>query len=142
MIKRVFVDTNVMLDFLTRREPHFFSAEKLFELSYDRKIQMVISSLSFITSHFILHKQGISETSIRKLLKNVCAICKVVKIDQDTIINAISSTFVDMEDGVQYLCAVEAQADIIVTRNEKDFKQSQITVMHPSELVSFFETKI
>ena len=137
-MKRVFIDTNVMLDFLSQREPHFAAAEKLFALSCHRKIQIAASSLSFITSHYVLSKHGLSEASIRKMLKNMHTMCEVIKVGTATILDAINSTFEDMEDGLQHLCAIDAKAEVLVTRNEKDFKASQITVMHPTEFISFF----
>jgi len=138
MVMRVFIDTNVMLDFLAKRQPHFFAAERLLSLAFEREIQIIASSLSFITSHYILGKHGFFEAEIRKLLKNMCAVCEVVKIDQGSITYALNSTFADMEDGVQHLCALEAKADVIVTRDEKDFKTSQLAVMNPNEFISWY----
>ena len=138
-MRRLFIDTNVMLDFLVQREPHFATAESLFALACDKKIRLIASSLSFITSHYVLSRHGMDEKSIRLLLQKTCAMCEVEKIDRDTIANAIASPFKDMEDALQHLCALSAKADIIITRNEKDFTASQLPVMHPAEFIPFYQ---
>jgi len=137
MAKLIFIDTNVMLDFLVQRQPHFFLVERLFELAYSREIQLIASTLSFMNCHYIMRRHGMSEDHTRRLLKSMRTVCSAVRIDQSTIDTAFSSTFADMEDGVQHLCALEAKADAIVTRDEKDFKQSQLPVMSPGQSIAW-----
>lgn len=140
-VKRIFIDTNVMLDFLAQREPYFSNAETLFALACSKKIRLIASSLSFITSHYVLDRQGMDEAHVRQLLQKACAMCKVVKIDHATIVGAINSPFKDMEDGLQHLCALSAKADMIITRNEKDFTKSQLPVMSPAEFIPFIKNR-
>ena len=137
MAKLIFIDTNVMLDFMVQRQPHFFFVERLFELAYSKETQLIASSLSYINCHYILRRHGMSEDHTRRLLKNMRTLCSAVHIDQSIIDTAFNSTFADMEDGVQHLCALEAKADAIVTRDEKDFKQSLLPIMSPGQAIAW-----
>jgi predicted nucleic acid-binding protein len=139
-MKRVFVDTNVIMDFLGKREPHYANAMKLFDFAFSKKIKIAISSLSVLNAHYLLGKCA-KEDEIRILLHGLCSFCELVKIDRDTIENALRLNFSDMEDGVQYLCAQEAKASVIVTRNEKDFKNSQIPVVNTEEFIAGFKAQ-
>lgn len=50
-------------------------------------------------------------------------------VDDKTLDLALSSDFKDFEDGIQYYTAIEKNLKILLTRNLKDFKAAEISVM-------------
>ncbi len=132
---KLFLDTNVMLDFLGEREPFYISAAKIATLADKRKLQIIVSALSFATvSYFLTKYEGLKNTKdkLRKF-KIISGICE---LDELIIEKGLNSDFPDFEDSLQYFSALRAECDIIITRNGKDFKKSQIPIMTPDEFLN------
>jgi predicted nucleic acid-binding protein len=51
-----FIDTNLILDFLSERKPFAENANQIFNLAYNKHIFLYTSSQSVLTSHYILKK--------------------------------------------------------------------------------------
>ncbi len=132
---KLFLDTNVMLDFLGERERFYLSAAKIATLADKRKLKIIVSALSFATvSYFLTKYEGLKKTKdkLRKF-KIISGICE---LDELIIEKALNSGFPDFEDSLQYFSALRTECDIIITRNGKDFKKSQIPVMTPDEFLN------
>ncbi len=132
---RLFLDTNVMLDFLGERDPFYISAAKIATLADKRKIEIVLSALSYATTSYFLTKYYGLEKSKDKLRK-FKIISEICELDALIIEKGLNSDFSDFEDSLQYYSALRAECDIIITRNGKDFKKSQISVMTPDEFLN------
>jgi predicted nucleic acid-binding protein len=131
-MSRLFLDTNVILDLLARRDPHFDSIARLATLADQKKLVLVSSPLSFTTVDFILNKYE-SEELVRAKLRKFKIICEVGEVNEETIEKGLNSAFKDFEDAVQYYSALRANCSVIITRNAKDFKHSSIPVMTAEE---------
>ncbi len=128
-LEKVFVDTNIILDWLARREPFFEFAKAIFKKSEEKKIDILISTMSYISTEYILRKHiGVEKT--RKALIGIRHISKVCQSGTKEIDQALISDMKDFEDAFQYFTAINNFADIIITRNLKDFEQSSIPVMN------------
>ena len=131
-MSRLFLDTNVILDLLAHRDPHFDSIARLATLADQKKLVLVSSPLSFTTVDFILNKYE-SEDSVRAKLRKFKIICEVGEVNEEIIDKGLNSAFKDFEDAVQYYSALQANCSVIITRNAKDFKHSSIPVMTAEE---------
>ena len=132
---RILIDTNLLLDFLTKREPFFEDAEKIMKMCAEHKIQGCMAAHSVMNVFYILRKAYTLEER-RKMLLCLCDVLHVVSIDQDKITRSLYNIdFKDMEDCLQTECAADFQADYIVTRNIKDFSTSQIRAVTPDTFV-------
>jgi predicted nucleic acid-binding protein len=131
---RLFLDTNVMLDFLGEREPFYISSAKIATLADKRKLKINVSALSFATvSYFLTKYEGLKKTKDK--LRKFKVITEICELDELIIEKGLNSDFSDFEDSLQYYSALRAECDIIITRNGKDFKKSQIPVMTPDEFL-------
>ena len=72
------------------------------------------------------------------LVKNVecqCpphALSEIVSIEKNAVLDALNSDFKDFEDALQNFSAVEnGEIKIILTRNLKDFKKSELAILTP-----------
>lgn len=126
------VDTNVVLDLLARREDYFKEAQELFTLSDHNKVQLNVSSLTFANTHYILSEQ-LKTPNVRKILRKLKVLVNVISLNDKIIELALDSDFKDFEDAIQYYSALKCGADIIVTRNQKDFKRAKIPVLTARE---------
>ncbi|MDP2059519.1 MAG: PIN domain-containing protein [Flavobacteriaceae bacterium] len=132
---RLFLDTNVMLDFLGERDPFYLSAAKIATLADKRSLQIVVSAISYATISYFLAKYDGLEKSKDKLRK-FKVISEICELDEVIIEKGLNSDFSDFEDSLQYFSALRTECDIIITRNGKDFKKSEIPVMSPDEFLN------
>jgi predicted nucleic acid-binding protein len=134
-MKRVFVDTNILVDLIADRSPFSKFAIQIFSKAEERKIKLYTSSHSIATTHYLL-KKYIDEKKLRHVLYNILDYLNIVAIDQDVIKKGLRSKHKDFEDAIQIISAYSIEKlYCIVTRNIKDFKGAEIPVLTPDELV-------
>jgi predicted nucleic acid-binding protein len=137
-MKHLFVDTNVLIDFLANRKPFAEAAGILFTLSLDHKAKIYCSTISFNNIYYILRKSHAHKPTIT-LLKELSGITEIVTVGKNIIDQSLNSDFRDFEDAIQYYCALSlSNLDGIVTRNTKDFSKSQLPVLSPTEALALF----
>lgn len=135
-MKRVFVDTNIIVDLIADRQPFSKFAIEIFEKAERNEVQLFTSSHSIATTHYLL-KKYLEEKKLRDVIYNVLEYVQIIAIDQDIIKKGLKSKHKDFEDALQMLCAYNIEKlDYIVTRNIKDFKNSEIPVFPPDELLT------
>jgi predicted nucleic acid-binding protein len=134
-MENIFVDTNIIIDLLAKREPFYKDAQDLFTLSDKKEIQLCISSLSFANTYYSIVKHH-KDIDARKYLAKFKVLVKVLPLEDKAIQLALASNFNDFEDGLQYFVAMDNESDIIITRNKKDFKNSKIPVMTAGEYIT------
>jgi predicted nucleic acid-binding protein len=133
-MKNLFLDTNIVLDLLAYRMPFYTEAAKLFSLADKKKLKLSISSLCLADSHYILSRQK-PEMEVRNILRKFKVLVIVLPLDDKITDLALNSEFRDFEDAIQYYTAIENDQDLIITRNQQDFKASKIPVMTAGEFL-------
>jgi len=131
-MEKVFVDTNIIIDLLAKREPFYREAQDLFTLADKKEIKLFISSLSFANAYYSIVKHHKS-IEAKKFLLRFKVLVEILPLEDKSIELALASNFDDFEDGLQYFIAIEFGCDTIITRNKKDFKNSTIPVMNANE---------
>jgi len=138
-MENVFIDTDVIVDFLTDRKPFSLESAKIFSLIDQKKIKGCVSSLSFSNLYYVLRKFGTHKKVISSL-QELSEMVDILKVDGDIVKSALTSDFKDFEDSIQYFAALEhKKIDCIITRNIKDYKDSSIPVMTPETFLVTFE---
>lgn len=132
MKTKLFIDTNVMLDLLGERIPFYDSAAKIATLADKGQIIMVASALSYATMSYFLSKFENTEKAKVKLRK-FKIISEICDLNELIIEKGLNSNFSDFEDSLQYFSALSSDCSILITRNRKDFKESQIPIMTADE---------
>lgn len=127
-MEQVFADTDILLDLLSRREPHYPSAAALFSMADRGNIVIHVSSLSFANLNYLLSRQY-SAGQARNLLMTFKTLVRVLPITDKIVELALASEFKDFEDAMQYFTALEHGINILLTRNLKDYKHADIHVL-------------
>lgn len=127
-MEKVFVDTDIVLDLLSYREPFYTHSAHLFSDADKGKKKIYVSSLSFSNLNYILSKQYSADQARKKLLK-FKTLVTVLAVTDKVVELALSSDFKDFEDGMQYFTAIENNLNTLLTRNLKDYKTAEISVM-------------
>ncbi|OVE82470.1 hypothetical protein BVY04_00880 [bacterium M21] len=131
-MQRLFLDINVILDILTRRQPHYEASAKVYREIEEGTSTGLFSVLSLGTVFYILSNHC-DKTKAIELLKLLRDILQLVDAPTSTANLALDSGWSDFEDALQYFSAVHGKADCIITRNPRDFKQSKLPVYTPEE---------
>jgi predicted nucleic acid-binding protein len=135
-MNRLLVDTNVILDLLAKREPFDVESRQLFTMADTNKVELVVSSLSLVNTHYILNDLMKFEES-RAIIRKFKVLVSTFELNDKIIELALNdNNFKDFEDGIQYYTALESQCESIITRKLKDFKKSAIPVFSPKEYLS------
>ena len=131
---KLFLDTNILIDVIANRKPWVDEALVLFELSKQKKLTLIVADFSFINLAYITRKLFTQE-ELYALLSDLCLYVKVVEVGGMIIKESFQKRWRDMEDCVQYLVAKREEVDYLITRNEKDFLDSDIPVLSPSKFL-------
>ncbi len=137
-MRKIFLDTNVILDLLAERHPFYDSIAKIVTLGDRKELLLLTSPISFTTAEYVLSKFESKTSSLLKLQK-FSILCRIADANQETIDKSLFSEFRDFEDAVQYFCALQANSDFFLTRNKKDFKQSSLPILTPDEFLSYYK---
>ncbi len=129
---KAFIDTDVILDVVFKREPFFPDSQKILSLVERNQISGYTSSLILANCYYIIKSQNnknLADITISKLR----SIFTVLPFTDKEIGKSLNSNFKDFEDGVQYFIASNHGIDTIITRNISDFQHADITVIRPKE---------
>jgi len=135
MNPRIFLDTNIMLDLLGERIPFYDPIAKIASLADKGQLSIVVSALSYATVNYFLIKSEGSEVAKNKL-RRFKIISEICSLDEVVIEKGLNSNFKDFEDALQYFSALNTNCSILITRNGKDFKESQIPIMTALEYLA------
>ena len=132
-MKKIFIDTNIIIDLIADRKPFSKYAIALFKRAEEKKVHLFSSSHSIATTHYLL-KKYMDEKALREVLYDLLDYLTVIAIDVAILKKGLRSRHKDFEDAIQIICAsTEDKIDLIVTRNTKEYKYSEIPVLTPDE---------
>ena len=132
-MKRLFVDTNIVMDLLERREQFFQEAQELFTLADKNEVKLFVSALTIANVHFLLFKHVKMEA--RKVLAKFKVLVEVLPLTDKILDLALTSDQKDFEDAIQYFTAIDHDMEIFITRNKKDFKNLSLPILTAKEFL-------
>ncbi len=130
----VLFDTNVVLDLLLDRKPFVEHAQDLFSKVESGKIDGYIGATTVTTLDYLI-KKSLSTKDANKIIKKLIKLFEIAPVNRLVLEDAIDSGFTDFEDSVLHSAAIHCGVQAIVTRDEKGFKNSQIAVYSPHDLL-------
>jgi predicted nucleic acid-binding protein len=138
-MKKLFIDTNIVIDLLSRREPFFEEAAELFSLADKKQVELSVSSLTIANTSYALLRQ-MDSNKAKSVLRKLRLILKILPLDDKIIGLALNDeNFSDFEDGLQYFTAIGDEQELIITRNLKDFKNSKLPTMTAKQFIETIE---
>jgi len=134
-MKKIFLDTNIVLDFALRREPFYSNSLEILHLANEKKFLGYISASSVTDIYYFLSKsKGINNA--KQFLTSFFNLIDILNVDKTMILEALNSNFKDFEDAVQNFSAEWNNIDIILTRNPDDFVGSQLRILTPESFLA------
>ncbi len=129
-MNKVFVDTDVILDLLARRIPHFHFSALIFTLAEMKKLELYTSPLILANTFYILRKKLGNEAG-KNSLRKLRILLNIIDSSESVVDKALNSDFSDFEDAIQYYTALDHGISVIVTRNLRDYKNASLIVQTP-----------
>ena len=135
---KIFVDSDVILDLISHRDPFYNSAAHLFTMVDSGKVTAYCSPLIFSNLYYILKRQKDKEFALSSLRK-LKLLLQIVTINERIIELSLTSNFNDFEDEIQYYSARESGINYLITRNKSDYKVSDIIICSADEFLDLQE---
>ena len=134
-MRNIYLDTNILLDFLGDRKPFSKFALQFFQMADNKKVRLYASSDSITTTYYILTTYS-TESKARSLVSGLLEYIQVIPVSREILERAFASDFRDAEDAVQAFCALSHGAiEFIVSRDLRDFKHSPVNVLSPEQAI-------
>ncbi len=134
MSRTLFVDSDVILDVLEKREPFYDYSAQILTLGDEKKVQLFTTSLVIANVYYIMRKHlGIQKA--KENLRKLRIIVNVMSVNEKEVDLALNSELSDFEDALQYFTALNNKIDFIITRNTKDYKNPKLIVQTPQEYI-------
>jgi predicted nucleic acid-binding protein len=134
---RVLFDTNVVLDVLLARQPFVVAASELFGLVEHSQIEGLLCATTITTIDYLLI-QSIPRPAAHQALRKLLALFEIASVNRAVLEEALKSKVADFEDAVLDQAGRLAGAEIVVTRNQRDFRLSSLRILGPDEFLSSF----
>ena len=134
---KVFLDTNVILDFYDSNRGHYMPTAIVFDLAIKGEIQLAVCAQSFITAFYLLRK-AYDKDELYRSMKSLFKLCQITSVDEQIIERALLREGFDFEDTVQYFSSKTIDADIILTQDSKGFNEYDIRHITAEEFLNEF----
>ena len=132
---RVLIDSDVILDSLFDRKPFAEHSTTILSMCESKKIKGFLTPLIYSNVYYLLRQTAKHDKVIEKL-KQLFQITDVLQMDRNVVENALNSGFKDFEDSLQNFSAVNnGKIDLILTRNLKDYKNSELGIFTPETYI-------
>ncbi len=135
---KILLDTNIVLDILLAREPFVDEVREIFLLIENRKVEGFVCATTMTTIHYLIGKQK-DKASADALVLNLLKLFEVALVDKQILQDASLNNGVDYEDSIIYTSAKYTEVDMILTRDKRGFKNSEISIVNAKEFLAFWK---
>lgn len=136
---KILIDTNVIIDALTSREPWNESAEKIFIMAANNIVDMYITASSATDIYYLVRKHLHNAETARQVMSKLYSLVGILEVKEEDCIDALVSSITDYEDAVVEQVARRSGVECIVTRNQKDYEAGLTKVFLPDDFIQFME---
>ena len=135
----VLIDTNIVIDALTSREPWREYAEKIFLMAANDIINMYITTSAATDIYYLIRTYLHSTETARQIMGKLYSLVGILEVKSEDLIDALASPITDYEDAVVEQVAAKSDVACIITRNLKDYKAGHTQIYPPEDFIRFME---
>lgn len=136
---KAMIDTNIIIDVLTEREPYFQESHKVLSLCENRKIIGYVTASTITDIFYVVRKYTHNTDIAYQCLGNLLDIVKVLPVTNDNVVVAFIAKAKDFEDRLLAECAMANSCAYIITRNTNDFSDFGVPLLTPKEAIEKFD---
>ena len=132
---KLLIDANVLLDVLQNREKFVLTSSLVWKLCETQQAVGYVSALTFANMVYIMRRE-LDPGKLEGVLHMLSLIFEFTDLESADLMQAAGLKWDDFEDALQSVTAERLQADYIITRNVRDFKNSKVPAYTPAELLA------
>lgn len=132
---KIFLDTNVILDVLIKREPFYINSAKVLTFVNEKIVSGYISAMTINNIYYILRKLKNKETA-KNFITEILESFEIIPLTKDILNQSNKINTRDFEDGIQFFSALDCGCDFLITRNDKDYPKLGIKIMTPAAFIN------
>lgn len=136
---KLLIDTNVILDMVLERRGYGVSME-LFRKIKEYGIDAYITASTVTDLFYIIRKELHNTDRTYFVMRNIFRLVTVLSVTEKDIMDAFEKKWKDFEDCVQYMSGKNSGIDYIVTANQKDYENAQISVLTPQACIELIQS--
>lgn len=129
---KVFIDTNVIVDWLTQRHPFAEHSTKIVELVERRLIRGVVNPLVLSNTYYVTATY-LDKKTTHRLLSDLISLFEIIDVTKEHVLKAIEDDLGDFEDEILIQAMAANDIQVVITRNKKDFAHESIRPFTPVE---------
>ena len=137
----LFIDSDILLDILLVRQPHFEDSVSLFSLQIENEVQLFTTPSIMLNTYYIAHKQFNKEKATRGVAE-ILKVVEIIETSKNELVNCFNNNYTDLEDAVQYFTALKnTSLHFYVTRNIRhfDFRKAELPVLTPASFLKLLK---
>ena len=133
MANKIFLDTNIVIDYILKREFELQSIEQIFNSANNNELEAYISESIISTSIYLLRQD---KNDTLEIFRDLCKFIHVAPFNKNVLYMPIEK-YADTEDGLLYFLATHHKMNYFITRNKKDFIYTvpSLPVLTPDEFI-------
>ncbi len=135
---KILLDTNIVLDLLLKREPFCNDAKDIFEMIESDKISGFLCATSITTIYYLINK-SVDKSKADDIIDKILQLFNIADVNKNILIKSLKNNGKDFEDSVIYTSAECFNIDVIITRDKKGFKQSNVKVLSPNDFLEDYK---
>jgi predicted nucleic acid-binding protein len=139
-MKRLLVDTNVVLDVLLDRQPHGEASVAVWASIETGRWQGFLAAHAITTIHYLAQKE-LGSAKAKQLVALVLRVFRVATVDGSVIEHALRLPLADFEDAVAAAAALASECEYVVTRDPKGFRGSPVPAIAPQAVLPILGAK-
>jgi predicted nucleic acid-binding protein len=138
-MKKIFLDANVIIDYLNIDSKDHSVARLCLQIVRTYYAKPVVSPFTVLIANFLAGKFIKDKKGHRLQMQTVFSAFEITPVKSSAVLDVFESSFLDLEDGLQYQCALSAKANAIITKDVHDYFPSKILVVHPHDFVNRYK---
>ncbi len=130
----VLIDTNVILDYVLKREPFAEAARDCLDRLMTGKAKMWLTASTVTDIYYVTRRALHDSAKAKEVVAKLLNAFQIAGVDKSDCLDALDIGISDYEDALVSVCAKKVKADAIVTRNVKDFVGSPVPAIPPKDV--------
>ncbi len=131
---KLLIDTCVVLDVIENRADFVEESKRIFLMTAQNKIESYLTACSVKDIYYLVHKYYHDNDKAKEVVSTLLKLFNILDVNGNDLANALADNMNDYEDATMVQSCLRHNIDYIVTRNIKDFVNSSIPAIFPSQI--------
>jgi len=128
MAYKIFLDINILIDFLDDKRNNHPDAVRLIDQAEASACYAFVTESVLNTTAYLIRKDY-TPPKLRQLFNHLLSFVELIPVTTLIYTSGVQRTINDVEDAILYTAALHASVDFFITNDIKDFKKLEIPTL-------------